>query len=451
MNPHVSWRFLVPMVAISLLIGTVTATAQDYAVAEPGTMTLQLDQAITMALDQSPAVQGVTYKSQSAAEKAKAAGRSRWGHLDAVASADRYEGARVLMPLSRELINGGLPNAPFDRNQIHYGLTYEIPLYLGGKLSASIEIAKIEAAKADALRDGTRWQIRYNVVSLYSGVQTLDDALKASSALIHTLEAVQTRLQLMVDNGKRPELDLLKVNDEMAEARANHAALQAQRTKVAGLLLALLGQDPSLALTITPLAEVDPVLTVPVDSLQAMALNSSPVKQAILTSRQAGSGVKSARGGFMPSVVGQANYFRHHAGSVDDDPTTWQLTLGVKLPLFNGTSRFAALSAAKAGQRAADESVKLARLRSQADLNYALARLDAARTGLTAAQARVASAGEAARSEQIRYDSGASSIEDLLRARTREEAAHTALAQATGEVKIAAEQINAVVEMEVIQ
>ena len=184
MNPHVSWRFLAPMVAMTLLVGTVTATAQDSAVAEPGTMTLQLDQAISMALDQSPAVQGVTYKSQSAADQAKAAGRSRWGQLDAVASADRYEDARVLRPLSRELINGGLPNAPFDRNQIHYGLTYEIPLYLGGKLSASIEIAKFEAAKADALRDGTRWQIRYNVVSLYSGVQTLDDALKASSALI---------------------------------------------------------------------------------------------------------------------------------------------------------------------------------------------------------------------------------------------------------------------------
>ncbi len=451
MHNHVAWRRLAPMVMATMLIATAAVSAQNPAPAESGPLSLQLDQAVALALDQGPAVKAVTWKAKAAENKASAANRTHWGQLDAVASIDRFEGDRVLMPLSRQLIEGGLPNAPFDRDQIHYGLTYTIPLYLGGKLSAGIEIAKFEAARADALREGTRWQVRFNVVSLYSGVQTLDAAIKASGSLIETLDAVQKRLELMVENGKRPELDLLKVQDQTGEAKAQQAALQAQRTKVAGLLLSLLGEDPGRPLEVTPLTDLDPQLSVPVDSLQTMALASSPVKRAQLASRQAGSGIKAARAGFLPSVVGQAYYMAHHADSVDSDPTTWQLSVGVKLPVFNGTSRFAALSAAKAGQRAADEALKLARLQREADLNDALARLDAARTGLAAAKARVASATEAARSEQIRYDSGASSIEDLLRARTREEAAHTALAQATGELKIAAEQLNAVVETEVIR
>jgi len=237
----------------------------------------------------------------------------------------------------------------------------------------------------------------------------------------------------------------------VAEAQAELASLQAQRTRVAGVLLSLLGEDPGRPVTVTPLADFAPELAVPADSLSTLALASSPVRRAQLASRQAGKGIKAAHGEFLPSVVGMADYMGHHADSADSDPTTWELSLGVKLPVFNGTSRFAALSAAKADQRAAEENLKLVRLQREADLNDGLARLQAARAGLEAAKARVAAATEAARSEQISYDSGASSIEDLLRARTREKAAHTALAKAGGELRIAAEQLNTVVEREVIR
>jgi len=377
--------------------------------------------------------------------------RTRWGRLDAVALMSRFDEDRLLVPISSELLANGLQNAPFDRDQIHYGLTYQIPLYLGGKLSADIEIAKLEADKTESLRQGTRWQVRFNVVSLYAGVQTLDGAIASAGELVKTLDAVRERLDLMVQTGKRPELDLLKVDDQLAEAQAQLVDLQSQRTNVAGLLLALLGRDPAQVLAVAPLADFDPQLSVTTDSLRTLALASSPIREAEMTSRQADSRIKAARADFLPAIVGQASYLENHAPSVDGGLTTWELSVGVKLPLFNGTSRFAALSAAKAGQRAADERLKLARLQRQADLEDALARLRAARAGLTAAKARVASATEAARSEQICYDTGASTIEDLLRARTREEAAHTALAQATGQLRIAAEQINAVVETEVVR
>ncbi|HAK58813.1 MAG TPA: hypothetical protein DCO77_00290, partial [Nitrospiraceae bacterium] len=235
------------LVLLSLALVSV-AVAQEVAPAT-GPLALQLDQAIAMALDQSPAVKAVTYQALSARDKASAVNRTHWGELDAVASVSRFEADRLLVPMTSQLLAGGLPNAPFDRDQVHYGLTYQIPLYLGGKLSAGIETAKLEAAKADALRDGTTWQVRFNVVSLYAGVQTLDGALGASGDLIQTLAAVHKRLGLMVEQGKRPELDLLKVQDELAEAQAEQAGLEARRVRVASMLLALLGQSPNRPLT----------------------------------------------------------------------------------------------------------------------------------------------------------------------------------------------------------
>lgn len=414
-------------------------------------LVLQLDQAIVMAMDRSPAMKAAEFGARAASFKASAIERARWGQLDAVASAWRFDEDRLLVPMSSQLIAGGLPNAPFDRDQLHYGFTLQIPLYLGGKLSAGIEIAKLEAAKAEALRKGTSWEVRFNTVSLYSGVQTLDGALKSSGGLVHTLEAVQHRLELMVQEGKRPELDLLKVRDELAEAQAELADLGAQRSRLAGTLLALLGQSPDRALVVAPLVDQTPTLSVPMDSLKIMVLTASAVQEAHLVREQAGSGIKAARSEFLPSLVGRASYLWHHANSEDGDPATWELSMGVQIPLFDAGARLADLSSAKARKRVAEEGLKTARLRREADLTYALARLQASLTSQEAAQAGVASATEAARSEQIRYDNGASSIEDLLRARTREEAANTALARARGNLKIAGEQINAVVETEVIQ
>ena len=441
--------------ALLLAAGLVALRVADVAAAEtPNDRDpLTLDQAIETALDRSPTVQAMNWKATAAHDQAGAVHRTRWGRLDAVASMSRFDEDRLLVPMSSQLLANGLPNAPFDRDQFHYGLSYQIPLYLGGKLSAGIEIARLEADKADALREGTRWQIRFNVVSLYASVQTLDGAIWfGRTNWSRPSQAVQKRLDLMVETGKRPELDLLKVEDQLAEARAQLADLQARRTRVAGLLLSLLGQDPAQPLTVTPLADIDPHLSVTTDSLKTLAsvVLSDPGGRADPPpGRQRHQGCPRR---FPAQHRWPGRYMAHHAGSVDDDPTTWQLSLGVKLPLFSGTSRFAALSAAKANQRAADERLKLARLRRRGrsarcpsrDYMLPVPADRGPRPGSRPPPKRPAASRSAT-------TAGASTIEDLLRARTREEAAHTALAQATGELKIAAEQINAVVETEVIR
>ena len=134
---------------------------------------------------------------------------------------------------------GGFAGLPWDRNQRHYGLKFQIPLYMGGQLSNAIEIRRLEAEKTSAILEGTRWQIRFNATSLYTGVQTLYAMGKAMDELIRSLENTKQRLDLMVSTGKRPELDRLKVVEELEDARAQRASIRADRVRAASLLLAL--------------------------------------------------------------------------------------------------------------------------------------------------------------------------------------------------------------------
>ena len=57
---------------------------------------------------------------------------------------------------------------------------------------------------------------------------------------------------------------------------------------------------------------------------------------------------------------------------------------------------------------------------------------------------------EAARIEQVRYDTGAGTIEDLLRARSRAEGARAALASARANLVISAARINTIAEKEIL-
>jgi outer membrane protein TolC len=141
----------------------------------------------------------------------------------------------------------------------------------------------------------------------------------------------------------------------------------------------------------------------------------------------------------------------NNALGLDQRMATWEFSVGVTMPVFSAGARQADVATARAQERASRAAADRTALDRRALLVEAQARLRAAVEAWRAAHARVGSAKEAARIEQIRYDSGASTVEDLLRARAREEAAAAALAQARGDMTAAAGRLNAVCETEVVK
>jgi outer membrane protein TolC len=173
------------------------------------------------------------------------------------------------------------------------------------------------------------------------------------------------------------------------------------------------------------------------------------VHAAHLDSEQADRGVSSARGAFLPKVSVSANYLENSGLTIDRSLETWGVSLGVSLPVFDGNARSQRLAGARERRRAAQEALVQTQLKISAELQDALGRRDAARTVLASAQAQVAAGGEAARIEQVRYDTGADTIEDLLRALAREQGAKASLAAAQAGLITAGERINSIAEKEI--
>lgn len=415
------------------------------------TLHLTLQQVIGAALADNPRLQAATHRSAAAEREAAAAARQRWGRLTAVAWASRYQDDQLLRPMAEELLSGGFAALPWNRDQFHYGLTYRLPLFLGGKLDAHIALAHLAADQAQALLAGTRWQVRFNAVSLYASAQTLDTVLTALDRQIAALTRTRDELDLAVRSGKRPEVDRLKVVAALEDARARREQVAANRARVGALLLAVMGREENAAVTVEPLPTVLPDTAVTTADLLPLLEETSPVCDARLAVRRADARKKLARAEFLPSLTVGANVMEHTADNVDGPLQTWELRAGVTLPLFTGGARFAALAAAREGRYAADQRLRGVRLQQRAALTEAVAGYRAARARVTAADSAAAAAREAARIEQIRYDTGAGDVEDLLAARAREAGALAARAQARGDLLTAAARINATVEKEVIR
>ena len=445
----IGWREVVAGLLIAVATGAGTR-ADEPATPTPSAPTVTLAEAVAEALAQGPALAVASQQEQEARLKATAARRSRWGQLDAVAGYSHYQDDQIVRPISRQILAHGVAGLPFDRDQWRYGFALQVPLYLGGKLSASIAVASLQADQAAALLEGSRWQARFNVTSLYATAQTLDAVAQAIDANRAALDEARRKLELAVRVGKRPELDLLKVTEELADAHARRASTAADAARVRALLLALMGREPAGALRLEPLSRQRAALVTALDELRTLALAASPVARATLAAEQARQGVTIAHAAYLPSVAGRASYLWNDAPSVAGTLPTWELSVGLSWPVFTGRARGAALAAARHGEQAAASALTRARLDQEAQLVEALARWDAAGTVLDAAAARVAAAREAARIEQIRYDTGAGAVDDLLRARAREVAADAALAQARGDVTVAAARLDTVCEKEVL-
>jgi len=449
-------RIGIAIAAVAILpgVGPEPSAAQDLPVTpagQPEAVHLGMEDAVARALDMNPGLEAMSEKARSADRAAAASFRQHFGEVEAVAWASRYQDAQILRPISQNLLEEGISGLPFARDQLHYGLTFQVPLFVGGRLLAGSNMARLKADEAGVLLEGTRWQVSANVTSVYSSAQALAAVAMAYRENVASLEETEARLRLMVAEGKRPEVDLLKASETLEEARAELADAQADLTYVTALLAALLGYPADQTFELDPLPDRFPALAADTADLTGLVEGGSAVAAAELRVRQAERGKQVARSDFLPTVSVRGNLLEHTASSVSGPERTWELTLAASIPVFTGGRSMAAYQSAAAAQRAADLALQQTRLQQQAEVRGALARFNAATTGLDAARRRVDAAAEAARIESLRYENGAGTIEDLLRARTRASAAEAALAKAKGDVLSAAARINALVEREIVQ
>jgi cobalt-zinc-cadmium efflux system outer membrane protein len=303
-----------------------------------------------------------------------------------------------------EVENLGARKTDGDVSQRQTTFTLTQPFEIGGKRSARIAAGEAGIAAAEA-----------------QGRQIRVDYAAALAVAYATAEAAQQRLALANEDVGRAGEDrraaeaLVKAGKEaslrLAQAQASLSAATAAREGAAADLAEALANLSALAGMAQPYSAVTPALLVDARPRPAIgpSLDASPAIAAAQAQRDAlAAQVRVARTSSIPDI-GLSGGVRRFGG-VDD--TAFVVGVSASIPLFDRHA--GAIAAAKERQSAAEQRLAAARLQADAARNGALIQASAADARLKAAADSEAAATEAYRLARIGYESGKTSLVDLL-------------------------------------
>ncbi|HZT42459.1 MAG TPA: TolC family protein [Chthonomonadaceae bacterium] len=419
---------------------------------------LTLDQAVAIALKESPVVRGAAEEVQAAIGRVNAARAETRPWLSAntflsggsnsniVASPSATQ-PQMLMALPRD--------AFFDQN-----LMLMFPLYTGGRLEAAIRQAAAMRNASQADLAAQRQEVALMTRAAYREVLARQALVGVAQA---RLKENQERLRVDQEKFSQGAVPLVTVRrDEAETAAAQQEVINAQRDVDLALveLKTVMGVHPASRLDLTdtnayqPSADFLKALTAGVAvpnqetalspelaALLALAERQRPELQAAAQRvRGAQADIAGAQSAFLPQVnlfaMGDFQKGRYTASFLG---TTYGLV--ASLPLYNGGQRHAHIQTADAERRRQEQDREQVALQVAQEVQNALLNLHAAEQNIQTARTAQTAAEEGYRVALQRYEAGRSVVVEVLDALAARTQAESGLVQALFQYNVAQDQL----------
>ena len=374
-----------------------------------------LADAARLALARYPAVSAAEALSDEASHAAARAAATRWPSVHLDASATRFEEPMLVRPLHGL---DGQATAEFDRTLLGGSLTARYTLWDGGERSGAIDQARAEARAAAAGGDATRTSVLQRVVEQYAAAIAADQMTLAHEQRVQALEAERDRVLQLFTAGRAAELEVMRAEAALAEARAEYSSSAKNRDVLLRELSRLIGRtDEPLAPRLVPPALLD----APIRSraqLVDLALASSPdVIRAEAELAGSRADVSAVRGTFLPDIQLIGRYDGRGSGG-GDLFREWSVGGAISLPLFQGGARLNDLRRANARRERFERQLELQRLDVQDALDRAIAALEDAEAREVSLRSAVEQYAAVARAEWLALASGVGTQTDYINAQS---------------------------------
>ncbi|PKO66998.1 MAG: RND transporter [Betaproteobacteria bacterium HGW-Betaproteobacteria-16] len=339
----------------------------------------------------------------------RGAGAERTPQIGLGAAADRGTGISTA--------NG---SAPGTLLQAGVNISYEVDLF--GRLSRTQDAATLDAQSSEALLQSTRLMVQAEVAQTYLALRATDTERAlvndTATAYADTLRLTQRRF----DAGDVAELDVIRIQTELAATEAEVIALDRARAELEHALAVLLGEPVSgFALTPDTTARTLPVIPAGVPATVLARRPDVAAAQASLLAAQARVGV--AQAAWFPSVslTGAAGYASPELGDLFKwSARAWGVGALMSLPIFDGGRREAGVQGAQAQFDAAAAQYRGQVLNALREVEDQLSALRLLHEQAQAQGRAVSAAQRASAISETRYRNGLVSQLELLDARRNE-------------------------------
>ncbi len=335
----------------------------------------------------------------------------QYGELSIVGSFDHYNLPRTLAPIAPPIS----PNTPTTQDLFSVGINYSVALFTGFAQTKSVEIEELQQNSALMLENLTKEQIIYNVKSLYLSLLSLNKQLSSIDEYLQAQKDLVAIIKTEVELGTKAYIDELKVQNDLEATKANKQKIMTN-IEILKASLAYFTNSP-----INNLKDID--INVKGIAFDISNLSSLKKLQILnLTLKAQEKKVDITKSSYYPQVS-LNGYYGENFGYNDSDNVNsgdfnseniWQVGIKVKYNLYDFGSRSAAVESAKLQKLQSKIKMYDTQREIQKDVSSAIAKFKESIANYKSASSQYKLLIESAEIEKVRYDNGASTINDLL-------------------------------------
>jgi outer membrane protein len=417
------FRWLAGAATAAFLAVCLPATA--FSQETQGASSLTLKQAVTIALEKNPQRKAALADTRAAAADVKEARSFLLPHLTFSETATR--GNDPVYVFGSKLRQQRFTAADFALNSLNRPTPLNnFSSRFGGTWSVFDSFASWRGIKrAELGKEGAERQLEradqevvFGVVNTYDGVLLAKKELEVAEQATKTAQAIFERSKARVESGVAVESDLLNAQvrlaarkQELIRAQNNLSLARAELARAMGISTDK-ETEPAEALVERSLPEQS------LDESEKKALESRPDLKRIQSEEAAQQqSVAIAKSSFGPRVNAFADWEAVNPTFVSGGSgNNWMAGIEVQVDLFQGGARRAKLQHEQATQEKVAALKEAARDAIRLEVRRAYYDLDTARQQVEVAKAAIAQAQESLRITENRYESGVSTITDLLSA-----------------------------------
>jgi len=422
------WRNQGKTVLTGLALVTIVATPRSQAQESGANRSITLEQAVQMALQQNPAFQTSKDDAEAARARLKETQSAWYPRLDF--NQDFTRGNNPVYVFGTKLTQRQFSAADFALNKLNTPtpldnfqtrLDGQWRLFDSGQTLLHQRSAKRLVTAADFETEQARQDLILEIVKAFYGVLVMKENVKAADEAVKTAEVSEHRIETMHKAGLLVDSDLLsakvfvsQMKDRQIRAQNDLALTEMQLAREMGI-----GLD-SPTETVGALTEPSAPTKTIHEWIQTALQERPALRAAQLEETAMGDERKAAKAEFGPRI-GLFGVTERDAMTLGGPSgTNWTAGARLDFNLFAGGAQKARLSEAAASESKAKHNVEWLRSGVQMEVRKAFLDGNAAAQRAAAAHDAAEQAKESLRIVQNRYESGLTTVTELLRSETAE-------------------------------
>ena len=315
-------------------------------------------------------------------------------------------------------------------NSMNLSVSSGIDLFAGFGRIAALKQSRLELEAQQKSYERSREQVIFETVQQFVLVVLDGDLVEVDEQYLESQRSLLSQIEAFTTSGKRPIVDLYQQQASVADAESRLLGARRDFEVDKFKLLQIMAIDPGIECTIV-VPDVESITTglagfLPDDAAgEAMASRADLAAQRLQV-EAARKQITASRAGYWPALslsAGAGTSYRS-PGSYDfndqfyNNNLSGSIGLSLSVPIFDRLSTYNSVAQAKVGLRQAQLGAERLELQTGVEIRQALEDYATAGKAVEVAQTQSKYSAQALKNMEERYKVGASTLVELMQART---------------------------------